>query len=349
MKYEPKGLSAQSLRHLATRDLLAVEAGSDLEAAHDARLLLERLKGAKAETTSIEHDRVVDRFQRFAKVRHSDPWAGNPQIIAAWLYSAGKHHTKHSIQRRAAIVRDEYIGRGLADPTQARLVVETLAALLSDAPTRRRTHDILLTNDFRALKRTMTTRSLAGLRDVIILGFGFVLTLKPDAILRLTGADVSVSADILTVRSTFKGKALLQRIASIEGDGLVEQVGEYLERVQIGAGALFPSVENDRVSSDKAIGKARLDRMFKDRLILAGYEPSRYCWTSLRYGFLYSGRKRGIDDAVLAKRAGFETVGHLTRILDDTISGSGGFRLPAADEARPMPMLAFDREVAREA
>src|SRR5882762_1030409 len=177
-------------------------------------------------------------------------WGGTlpcgPEVLVTYITDRAETHSPHTITRRVVGISRAHVSQGLPDPAKNDLVRTVLRGVRRKNGTPQRQVAPLLKQDLLALMPHM--QGTKGIRDRALILLGFAAALRRSELVALDVQDLAYVKEGLIVhlrRSKTDQDGEGRKIAVPYGRTSacpVKAVQHWLERAQITAGAIFPSV-----------------------------------------------------------------------------------------------------------
>lgn len=250
-------------------------------------------------------DSLAENTRRayLSDLTHFESWGGgipaSAETVATYLAAHADRLSVATLVRRIASISKAHRARGLPNPTASELVHATMRGIKRSRGCAQREAKPLLRDDLLMVLDAMD-EGLKAIRDRALLLLGFAGGLRRS---ELVGLDVT---DIEHVR---QGVVLHLRRSKTDQEGYGQKVGipngrtrwcpvaaldAWLSTSRIDEGAVFRPVDrHGRMHPDRLSGEA-VSLVIKERLTVAGIDPTSYSGHSLRAGLATSAAQAGV-------------------------------------------------------
>jgi site-specific recombinase XerD len=287
------------------------------------RLIREFVRASKAENTLRGYQSDWKEFCTWSDARGLSALPAAPETVASYIAGCASHLKPGSIQRRLNAIAEAHKALGLASPTSAGIVRNTLKGIrwtLGTAPAQKAP---TLTADIRAMVDAADA-GLIGARDRALVLLGFTGAFRRSELVGLEVADLEFTRDGLTVtlrRSKTDQEGAGRKIGVPYGSNPetcpVRTVQAWLETSGITAGPVFRSL--NRHGQVQSGGLAGIDvvRVVKKLAERAGLDPGKYAGHSLRAGHATSAAIAGASERSIMNQTGHRSVQMVRRYIRD--------------------------------
>jgi site-specific recombinase XerD len=300
-----------------------VDAGPDVAPSPSLDQAREFIRASKAESTLRGYQSDWRAFCTWCERHGVCPLPAATETVASYIAECAGMLKVGSIQRRLNAIAEAHKAVGLESPASTGMVRNTLkgikrtmgTAVVQKAPT--------LTDDIRAMIDAAGA-GLIGIRDRALVLLGFAGAFRRSELVRLDLVDLEFNRDGLTV---------MLRRSKTDHDGHGRKVGIpygsnpetcpvrvlqfWLERVNLGSGSVFRSIDRHGILQTtrlSAIDVARIVKKLADR---AGLDATRYAGHSLRSGHATSAAIAGASERSIMNQTGHRSVQMVRRYIRD--------------------------------
>lgn len=253
-------------------------------------------------------------------------WGGtvpaSPTMVASYLASHADELAVATLVRRAATLSKVHEARGLPNPCQAEIVRATLRGIRRTRGTAQQQAKPLLREDLMLIldRLGITTKDV---RDRALLLVGFAGGFRRSELVGLDHADIEHVRQglILTLRRSKTDQESAGRKIGIPFGRTrycaVAALDAWLSTASIDSGPLFRSVDrHGHVQPERLSGEA-VSLVIRERVALAGIDPTGFSGHSLRAGFATSAVQAGVSTLKVRAQTGHASDAMLARYVRD--------------------------------
>lgn len=266
------------------------------------------------------------RLAYLSDLAHFEAWGGripsNPETVAEYLVAHAYILSVATLNRRLAALAKVHRSRGLPNPISTELVKSTVRGLQRIKGKAQRQAKALVKEDLvRALEAT--GQRLKDVRDRALLLVGFAGGFRRSELVSLTYGDIEIVRQgiIINLRRSKTDQAGNGRRIGVpyarDRWCPVEALEQWISSSGIGEGALFRPIDRHHRVDVKQLSGEAVCLIVKERVRLAGIDPSGYSGHSLRAGLATSAAQAGVSSSKIRQQTGHASDAMLARYIRD--------------------------------
>jgi integrase len=266
------------------------------------------------------------RAAYLSDLAHFEGWGGQipaaPETVAEYLVAHAHVLSVATLTRRIAALAKVHRSRGFSNPTTVEVVKATLRGLKRIKGTAQRQASPLIKEDLLILLEAMGSR-VKDVRDRALLLLGFAGGFRRSELIGLNCNDVVPVRQGLEVtirRSKTDQNASGRKIGIPHGRGRwcpVLALEQWRVASGISEGAIFRTVDrHGRIGPQRLSGEG-VCLVVRERLQVAGLNPTGYSGHSLRAGLATSAARAGVSSWKIRQQTGHASDAMLSRYVRD--------------------------------
>lgn len=275
---------------------------------------------SKAQNTIRAYRSGWASFTSWCRSNSLESLPATPTTVALYIAAQASDHKVATLQQRISAISQAHQAAGHESPTrslQVRLVLQGARRLKGTASAQKAP---AVVNDLRQMVEKIPD-TIQGQRDRALLLVGFASACRRSEMVALDAEDLEWGANgvIITIRrSKTDQEGLGRKVAIPYGSRSetcpVKSLREWLDSAKITEGTIFRSVDR----SGNVLGRLTAQSValiVKKYAELVGLDPSKYAGHSLRAGMVTSAAAAGVDERVIAKQTGHQSMLVLRRYI----------------------------------
>jgi integrase len=305
-------------------DLVITQPGGDLL----ARLIAQAeasFRAARAGSTLRAYAHDWQQFRAWCEANGFVSLPATPQTVILYSTDLAKNQQKkwNTLSRRLAAISQLHSQAGFESPTRAWAVKQFLQGLrreLGVAPIRKKP---VLVADLQEILKQIPD-SLLGKRDRALLLLGFTGAFRRSELIGLDVEDLEPTRDGMVVhvrRSKTDQDGEGRKLGIPRGAGEatcpIRALTEWSTAAQIGAGALFRSVNRHGQVLGQRLSGEGVAMVVKRYVKKLGFDPAQFAGHSLRAGLATSAAAAGKSERAIMNQTGHRSVATLRRYIRD--------------------------------
>ncbi len=256
---------------------------------------------------------------------HAGNWPALPaayEVVALYLTALTREGKKlNTLTRRLAAIAYTHRQAALPSPTNTPVVEAVLTGIRRTYGSRPHGVAALLTDDIRAMVRTLPD-SLLGIRDRAVILLGYAVAFRRSELVQLDVTDLAPRVEGLAVtlrrsKTDQEGHGRLVGIpfGTYPDTCPVQAVLFWLEAAQITAGAVFRGMNRHGPCISTRLSGRAVATIIKRAAAAAGLDSTQYTPHSLRAGYCTTAARAGVEERVLMQQTGHTCVATLRRYV----------------------------------
>ena len=283
----------------------------------------EFIRASKAESTLRGYRSDWSEFCAWCESRAYPALPAVPEAVASYIAECASRLKVGSIQRRLNAIAEAHKAAGLASPTSAGIVKNTMKGIRRTIGTAPIQKAPALTGDIRAMVAAADA-GLIGARDRALILVGFAGAFRRSELVALDVADLEFGRDGLTVTlrrgktdQEAQGRKVGIPYASNPEHCPVRILQGWLEQSNTTAGAVFRAINRHAQVQPQALSAIDVARVVKKLADRAGLDPAKYAGHSLRAGHATSAAIAGASERSIMNQTGHRSVQMVRRYIRD--------------------------------